>query len=333
VTGVRHRPPLYGDRTRWGLLEGDALRVLALLPDASVDAIVCDPPYGVSMAAWDGGTLAGGQGFQAFSHAWASAAAGVLRPGGHLLAFGAARTAHRLGVGIEDAGLEIRDGLVWLYGSGVPKGRRLPGGRSTALKPAWEPIVLARKPLDPAATTVMANVARHGTGALNIDATRIATDEQTTGRWPANVLLGHDPACGKICAPDCTVAEIDRDYPSARPSRFFYQAKASRREREAGLEHLPRISAPVFSGSGRAPRANVHPTVKPVDGLMRWLIRLVVPVGGVVLDPFAGSGSTIIAALLEGRQAVGIERQSDYVRVAAARIAHWATVAQRERAA
>ncbi len=331
------QPVLYGDRRRWGLIHGDVLDALALLPSDSVSAVVCDPPYGISIEPWDGGDLASSAGFQAFSQAWATAVHRVLRPGGHLLAFGASRTSARLAVGIEEAGFEIRDTLAWLYGSGVPKGRRMPGGLSSALKPAWEPMVLARKPLDPVVTTIAANLARHGTGALNIGASRLARGddhaiESTLGRWPANVMLGHAASCGLECVGDCPVSEIDRRNPAARPSRFFYCAKPSRGEREAGLDGLPARSRPIFSGSGGRPRRNTHRTVKPQD-LMRWLVRLVVPASGVVLDPFSGSGSTGIAAVLEGRQFVGIEREHEYVRIASARIRHWAIVAERQRAA
>ena len=333
------RPPLYGDRRRWGLVQADALWLLSVLPAASVDAIVTDPPYGLNFKSksWDGGALADGPGFQAFTRSWAEHVMRVLKPGGYLACFGASRTMHRAVAGIEDAGLEVRDQLLWLYGSGVPKSRLLPGGLGSALKPAYEPIVLARKPLDPHAPTIGANVETHGTGALNIEATRLvaqryrhATTGELVGRWPANVLLGHHTECDAICSPECPVAEIDRANPEARPSRFFYAAKASRAEREAGLNRLPRSRSPIFSGSGGAPRANLHPTVKPIT-LMRWLVRLVVPAGGVVLDPFTGSGSTGIATVLEGRQFLGVERETTYTDIARARIAHGAAQAKEKR--
>jgi DNA modification methylase len=335
-TAATPRPPLYGDRRRWGLIQADAIRLLAQLPAASVDAIVTDPPYGLSFhdEAWDGGALADGLGFQAFTRAWAELARRVLRPGGYLACFGATRTMHRVVAGVEDAGLDVRDQLLWLYGSGMPKSRRLADGLGSALKPAYEPILLARAPLDRSAKTLVGNLARHGTGALNIDATRLAGARdrhpetgQPAGRWPANVVLSHSADCGAICSPGCAVAALDRAHPHERPSRFFYAAKASRTEREAGLAGLSRHSVEIFPGSGRRPRANVHPTVKPL-GLMRWLVRLVVPAGGVVLDPFAGSGSTGIAAVLEGRQFIGVEREAAYVTIARARLAHWAQQAE-----
>lgn len=328
------RPVLYGDRARWGLIHGDAMAALDLLPEDCVDAVVTDPPYGLGFAgaAWDGGALAGAAGFENFTRQWAGAALRLLKPGGYLVCFGAPRTFHRLVVGIEDAGLEVRDQLLWLYGSGVPKSRTLPGGLGSALKPAYEPILLARAPLETG--TLVANAVLHGTGALNIEAARIVGARHANsnpcdqvGRWPANVLLGHEPECGERCSPNCVAGELDRVNPRARPSRFFYAAKASRAEREAGLEHVPQRAAPVFSGRTQRPRANVHPTVKPI-ALMRWLVRLAVPLGGVVLDPFTGSGSTGIAALLEGRQFLGMEREPEYVQIARARLAHWTTAVQ-----
>jgi site-specific DNA-methyltransferase (adenine-specific) len=334
----RGRPPLYGDLRRWGLVQADALWLLSELPSASVDAIVTDPPYGLNFnnQAWDGGALADGLGYQTFTRAWADQASRVLKPGGYLACLGASRTMHRAVAGIEDAGLDIRDQLLWLYGSGVPKSRLMAGGLGSALKPAYEPILLARAPLNPGARTLSAHVEAHGTGALNIDDTRLVqqryrnpTTGELVGRWPANIALGHDPDCGNVCRTDCVVAELDHANPETRPSRFFWAAKTSRAEREAGLELHPKRRSPILSGSGSQPRANVHPTVKPI-ALMRWLVRLVVPSGGLVLDPFAGSGSTGIAAVLEGRQFVGIERESGYVDIARARIAHWAGQAAAE---
>ena len=255
-----------------------------------------------------------------------------------MAAFGASRTAHRLVAGIEDAGLEVRDQLLWLYGSGVPKSRRLPRGLGSALKPAYEPIVLARRPLDPAIPATLANVARHGTGALNVDAARIerpASEPTGEGFWPPNLALSHEAGCGAAaCRPACTTRRIDEiasreRQPGAPPfSRLFYAAKAARVGREAGCEQLEARVSPIFShGEGTPkPRANLHPTVKPI-GLMRWIVRLVVPPSGVVLDPFAGSGSTGIAAVLEGRQFVGIEREAAYVQIARARLRHWTAVA------
>ncbi|MEJ7783284.1 MAG: site-specific DNA-methyltransferase [Solirubrobacteraceae bacterium] len=327
---------LYGDLHRWGLVHADALALLKQLPAGSIDAVVVDPPYwlGFKGEHWDGGNQAGGRSFQAFTAWWAEQVLRILKPGGYVAAFGAPRTVHRLVAGFEDAGLEVRDQMLWLA-SGVPKSRRMAGGLGSGLKPAYEPIILARKPLDRATPTIAGNVAKHTTGALNIDATRIARlddDGQADGYWPATLALGHEADCDPPsgdCVPDCVVPLIDRiaaqeRRPGTLPfSRLFYAAKASRAEREAGLENLPKLQTPIFSGTLRAPRANGHPTVKPI-ALMRWLVRLVVPPGGLVLDPFAGSGSTGIAAVLEGRQFVGIEAEAEYVEIARARIAYWA---------
>jgi site-specific DNA-methyltransferase (adenine-specific) len=315
----------YSDATRtWGLLEGDALSVLAALPAGFADCVLTDPPYGIGFhdEDWDGseihyalGTghpvLGAGEAFERFSCLWANLCLRLLKPGGHLLAFGAPRTFHRLVAGVEDAGLEVRDQVLWLFDRGLPKSRNLPGGRGTTLKPAYEPVLVARKPF---AGTVMANVERHGTGALNIDPARIARPN-APGYWPANVATSHSP--------DCPVNLIDTASPG--PSRLFYCAKATREEREAGCAGLPVQPTRIYTGRHHPTRLvrNLHPTVKPVS-LMRWLTRLAVPDGGLVVDPFAGSGSTGIAAVLERRRFLGIERDERYVDVACARLNHWA---------
>jgi DNA modification methylase len=258
--------------------------------------------------------------FQSWCYGWAREAWRLLKPGGHLVAFGSTRTYHRLTSGIEEAGFEVRDCLAWLYASGFPKSldvskaiatddARRWDGWGTALKPAYEPILLARKPLS---GTVAQNVLDHSTGALNIASCRIPfaseDDERESkdknrhadfgtlpggnqvygdysmverrnydppGRWPANVTLDED-AAGLL----------------GERSRFFYTAKADRGDRGGAC--------------------NTHPTVKPVD-LMRWLVRLVTPPSGVVLDPFAGSGTTGVACLIEGFTAMLIEREPQYV--------------------
>ena len=381
---------------------GDCRTVLATLDDASIDAIVCDPPYelGFMGKAWDNSGIA-------YDVTVWQQCLRVLKPGGHLIAFGGSRTYHRLAVAIEDAGFEIRDQIQWIYGSGFPKSldvskamdkqagavRDVVGtekrtgkdvgtygayagnntitapatdlakqwqGWGTALKPAHEPAVLARKPL---CGTVADNVTTWGVGALNIDGTRVATDDKknTTieryanknapssshpnwvhinrggrfdeaakqsaviGRWPANVIFDEEAAL--------LLGE---------PSRFFYTAKASKAEREAGLYYEEWQDARVTgmqSDAGmpyriengiptnpKAPpsqRANHHPTVKPLS-LMRYLVRLVTPKGGKVLDPFMGSGSTGCAAVLEGFDFVGIDITPEYVAIAQKRIAHYA---------
>jgi site-specific DNA-methyltransferase (adenine-specific) len=232
---------------------------------------------------------------------------GVLKPGAHLLAFGGTRTYHRMVVNIEDAGFEIRDQLVWLYGSGLPKSKDLNDGMGTALKPAMEPIVLARKPLSE--RNVTANVRKHGTGGLNIDACRIGTDQirtyhsaflkysgqnrrpwhdrhvnhtsKHTGRFPANVLIDEETT---------TVLDSEPHPTKGGASRFFYCAKASKSEK----------------GDAK------HPTIKPL-ALMRYLCRLVTPSQGRILDPFGGTGTTKEAAHLEGFDCTVIERERKHI--------------------
>ena len=415
MTATREAPVL-GAGEKFRLILGDSREKLAALPENSVDAVVTDPPYelGFMGKSWDA------QGIAYSADVW-GAALRVLKPGGHLLAFGGSRTYHRIACAIEDSGFEIRDCIMWIYGSGFPKsldvskaidkqrhdraqvlqvtawvremrdragvtnahidaafgfngmaghwttsgsqplvptldqwarlmdvlgvnevppeiqaladlngmkgqpgaawfqrevvGERIKShdggifdrhvtsgmfrsgrhivrdtlpateksarwhGWGTALKPAHEPVVIARKAL---AGTVADNVLRWATGAVNVDGCRVGE------RWPANVI--HDGSDEVLAA-----------FPAVNDgsaASFFYCAKASKADRDAG---------------------NIHPTVKPTD-LMRYLCRLVTPPGGIVLDPFTGSGSTGKAALLEGFRFVGIERESEYIRIAQARI-------------
>jgi site-specific DNA-methyltransferase (adenine-specific) len=318
----------------------------------------------------------------------------VLRPGGHVLAFGGTRTYHRLACAVEDAGFEIRDQIGWLYGSGFPKSHNMDGawgGWGTALKPAWEPIVVARKALD---GTNALNLERWGVGALNIDGCRVplepsadasqlrtmqrgqrtedtsgqvwglsktAGDEpqvvRPEGRWPANVI--HDGSAEVLDAFPAAPGQLARSSSSRErranqntygamnrggeveheprdtggsAARFFYCAKASKKDRDDGLDAFEKKAAGLVSNtSGQhmtrrdegyevAKRANTHPTVKPTD-LMRYLCRLVTPPGGTVLDPFMGSGSTGRGAVLEGFNFIGCELDADYAAIARARIA------------
>jgi DNA modification methylase len=314
------------------LLEGDCLEMLGELEPESVDAIVTDPPYGIGFLNehWDSvaileaaaregqGRLKPNEAFEVWCRIWATGCHRVLKPGGFLAAFGSPRTFHRLACGVEDAGLEVRDTLMWLYAEGMSKSRHYPGGRATTLKPAFEPIVLARRELD---GTTEETIARHGTGALNVVSCKVE------GRHPANVILSHKPECEEgLCAPGCVVAEADACVGERRsrlaPSRFLHCPKASRAERDAGCEELPRRTLDLFPNAGHGgPARNPHPTVKPLE-LMRWLVRLLCPPGGLVLDPTAGSGTTGAAAVLEGRRFLGIELEPAYMEIAAARIAH-----------
>jgi len=308
------------------VLHGDSLQVLKELPDNSIDSVVSDPPYGLAFMGkkWD---------YDVPSVELWREVLRVLKPGGHLLSFGGTRTYHRMVVAIEDAGFEIRDQIMWIYGSGFPKSMNIKEGEmkgwGTALKPANEPIVLARKPLEKG-LTVAENVLKWGTGALNIDETRIGTEQIEKGRWPANVLFDEEAAK----ALDTQQAEV---------SRFFYVAKASKRERNAGLDECDhnecdhvctlkpqktkqgnRPGSPDMTGKfpdhdHRPSGGNNHPTVKPVK-LMEYLIKLVCPPNGIVLDPFMGSGTTGVAAINLGFEVLGIEREAEYITIAEKRM-------------
>ena len=354
---------------------GDCLDVLKTMSVDSVDAIVTDPPYGLAFMGkkWD---------YDVPSEEIWRECLRVLKPGGHLLAFAGTRTQHRMAVRIEDAGFEIRDLIAWVYGSGFPKSLNLDGehkGWGTALKPALEPITVARKPL---IGTVAENVLAHGTGALNVDGCRVGTDGGTAkgskpmgegngiygaglhgaceitqlsaGRWPANLIHdGSEEVAGLFPQSKSTGGQASlgafrngdvygkgRDERETRDpgygdsgsaARFFYCAKASKRDRDEGCEGMEARTTKAFEGgqiaSAKTPEAmggerttrNHHPTVKPTD-LMRYLCRLVTPPGGTVLDPFMGSGSTGKAAMLEGFDFIGIERDPEYVKIAEARI-------------
>jgi DNA modification methylase len=415
------------------ILLGNNLDILPTLPDNSVDSIVTDPLYelGFMGKKWDSSGIA-------YSVELWQQCLRVLKPGGHLLSFGGTRTWHRVAVGIEDAGFEIRDSMAWLYGSGFPKSLdvskaidkaagaerevlgRNPNSREqagkentlyesgtvgktayetapstleaqqwqgwgTALKPAFEPIVVARKPIE---GTVANNVLKWGTGGLNIDGSRIGTrdkdesgwaktgskasdnvalgrqydrepiSEVGLGRWPANIIL--DPytaelldeqsgqgksAKGKVSATNSGnstwAADDGGNFDAGRTrewegygdtggaSRFFYVAKASKRDRNEGLDELE-IKRPdtrsstgmgSFEEKGVQPQRNFHPTVKPTT-LMEYLIKLVTPPGGVVLDPFTGSGSTGKAAILQGFDFIGIEMTEEYLPIIEGRLKH-----------
>lgn len=289
--------------------QGDALTILAELPEASFDSCVTDPPYGWSFMnhAWDAETP-GPTLYQAILR--------VLKPGAFLLAFGGPRTFHRTWCAIEDAGFEMRDTLCWLYGQGFPKAR-------TCLKPAWEPICLARKPCEGSAR---ANREKHGTGFLNIEESRINAP-LTKGRWPANVVIDCpaaqmiDEESGWLHAPG-NRADTARSV-SSRPGRFDLLKGVARHVYKGPHDHGGGASRFFYCGKARTAEAgegNTHPCVKPLT-LMRWLVRLVTPTGGIVLDPLCGSGSTLVAARQLGYQYVGCERESEWADTARRRLA------------
>jgi site-specific DNA-methyltransferase (adenine-specific) len=356
--------------SKWQIITGDCRVVMDELEEDSIDAVICDPPYGIDFMnrGWDHGVPT--------SEYW-NAALHVAKPGAHIAAFGGTRMFHRLACEIEGAGWIIRDCLMWLYGSGFPKSHNLKDewqGWGTALKPAWEPIILARKPFK---GSVASNVIEHGTGAINVDGCRVegikpqvtqgvnsnpssfgvanarrVSGDPTEGRWPANLILDPESAAmldeqggalesgymrptktfakrdiyGDDSGSGFTTIETYGDKGGA--SRFFYCAKASGEEREAGLDAEPQkvndgraIENDTAYQRGSTKRRNIHPTVKPID-LMRYLVRLVTPPNGLVLDPFSGSGSTIVAARLEGFDAIGIEINEQYAEIARKRVAN-----------
>ena len=393
------------------IIHGDCLDKLKELEDNSVDAVVTDPPYGLSFMGkkWD---------YDVPSVEIWEECLRVLKPGGYLLSFAGTRTQHRMAVRIEDAGFEIRDMIAWVYGSGFPKslnigkavdklqgnerevtGEKILGGIKrarpdnaegfsnpytsgqtigietkgtsewegwgTALKPAIEPITVARKPLSE--KTVAENVLKWGTGGINIDESRVKSDdwdektvmgkyignnennESVTNNFgvkeikctsPESTLLGRFPANFIHDGSDEVVDLFPND-----SQRFFYCAKASKSERNKGCEGLEDINVsswhfkcevcghtyaeqkeksgchcenpkPIqLTGTSK----NNHPTVKPI-ALMEYLIKMVTPKGGIVLDPFAGSGSTLVAAKQNGFNYVGIEMTEEYLPIINARI-------------
>lgn len=388
------------------LRQGTMQEELETLEDNSIDSIVTDPPYELNFMSksWDNTGVA----FQ--KETWEKCLR-VLKPGGYLLAFGGSRTYHRIACAIEDAGFEIRDTIMWLYGSGFPKsmniGKVVEGerwnGYGTALKPAFEPIIVARKPFN---GSLVDNVLTYGVGGINIDECRIGTDiikggttpdfrdvgrkskeavgvdklsfgqvenaeriplDDHIGRFPANVILTYDDTdfdevCGgfpdtkstqgvgvqrKERSSDTVVSntnsglqnkEYDPDRvegfnDSGSASRYFYCAKASKKDRDEGLDCFGEEKVndgrdtPIDNAfqRGETLRKNIHPTVKPTD-LMQYLVRLVTPKGGTVLDPFMGSGSTGKACMIENTERnanykfIGVEMTEEYLPICHGRI-------------
>lgn len=370
------------------IYNGNMLEEIEKLEKDSIDSIITDPPYELNFMGkdWDNA------GVSYNKHTWEKCLR-VLKPGGYLLAFGGSRTFHRIACAIEDAGFEIKDTIMWVYGSGFPKSMNIGlevdkklgneskvvgsgksgvssrayqsletttagsyeikeaqnewNGWGTQLKPAFEPIIVARKPVE---NTVVDNVMKYGTGGYNIGACRIplesnniATTNQK-GRYPSNVILTYDDSdYDEVCGGFPITGQsnntgiaytYDKEYDNANifdnignkpnapsnyndlgsASRYFYCAKASNKDRDAGLKFLQNTH-------------NTHPTVKPVE-LMQYLVRLVTAKGGVVLDPFMGSGSTGKAVMCENVTKhmdytfIGIELEKEYCNIAQARMAN-----------
>ena len=428
---------LYFQENDYELYKGKMQEVLSTFEEGSVDSIICDPPYELNFMGkgWDNSGVA----FQkdTWEHCFK-----VLKEGGYLLAFGGSRTFHRIACAIEDAGFEIRDCIMWLYGSGFPKsmniglaidkklgvesevvgkkdytmpskiyninngsGERLDcyetqpssnlgkkyQGWGTCLKPAYEPIIVARKPFK---CSLVENIMQNGVGGLNIDECRIPTsddlyrkpcengsiysqqekqyttgtmnDSYKLGRFPANVILTYDETdyeevCGGM--PNTSGDERQTKYienpgtswkntskiikrsfynDEGSASRYFYCAKASKKDRDEGLklfetkqcvgggggigDYLLDVnSCSGKFGSEKAPHKNIHPTVKPVE-LMQYLVRLVSPKGATILDCFMGSGSTGKAVMFENRERqanykfIGVEMTEEYLPICQSRI-------------
>lgn len=382
---------LYSSNDNYKLYQGNMLDMLEVIESNSIDSIVTDSPYELNFMGkgWDNA----GVSFQ--KETWGKCYE-VLKPGGYLLAFGGSRTFHRVACAIEDAGFEIRDTIMWLYGSGFPKSMNIGlaidkkngveiknewKGWGTCLKPSFEPIIMARKPFK---GSCIDNVIKWGVGGINIDECRIETNGEqvdihhtkgasmfnqgnykeinrfnsTQGRFPANTILTYDQitfdeVCGGFpntkgngnirhnknngkgynCYSNYGDCETKGYEGSGSASRYFYCAKASKKDRDEGLEEFgqqkvndgrKKDADNAFQG-GATLRHNIHPTVKPTE-LMQYLIRLVTPNNGTILDPFMGSGSTGKAVMYENKDRnknykyIGIELTEEYLPISKARI-------------
>lgn len=384
---------LYSENDSYKIYNGDMLDMLQVIKPESIDAIVCDPPYelGFMNKSWDSTGIA----FK--KETWQNCFE-VLKPGGYLLAFGGSRTYHRIACAIEDAGFEIRDCVMYLYGCGFSKSYniglaidkkngvdnrtgniRADGvnnqnicydfktmkpkfeeriaqnewqGWGTCLKPAYEPIIVARKPFK---GSVVDNIIKYRVGGINIDGCKIGNEKRTQfsgksngriyseysqknahfetveGRFPANVITDGSEEVAKGM-PNTTITPIAEE----SAMRYFYSAKASKKDRDEGLDAFEErkttdgcIRANVETarkfGANSALRKNIHPTCKPTE-LMQYLVRLVSPKGATILDPFMGSGSTGKAVMFENRERdanykfIGIELTDEYLPIAQARI-------------
>ena len=462
---------LYSSNEQYKLYQGNMLDMLEVIEPNSIDSIITDPPYGLTSITkrfgkensaecqygkdgsfqrlskgfmgkeWDG------SGIEYNIDAWKKCYE-VLKPGGYLLAFGGSRTFHRIACAIEDAGFEIRDTIMWLYGSGFPKSMNIElaidkkngveskvigksksgstskafnlneqqreagtgilageydlkeaqnewNGWGTALKPSFEPIIVARKPFK---GSLVDNVIEYGVGGINIDECRVGNKERfnpsatigkdgiynwntttnenkdykgqiVNGRFPANIILTYDETdfdevCGGfpntsggkrhntvIRLEDSTsyggkagsINTRNEFNDSGSASRYFYCAKASKKDRDEGLDTFNEEkvndgrNTPIDNAfqRGETLRKNTHPTVKPTD-LMQYLVRLVTPNGGTILDPFNGSGSTGKAVMYENKERgknykyIGIELTEDYLPISKARIEYVCNLKQEQ---
>ena len=357
------------------IIHGDCLEELKKLEDNSVDAVVTDPPYGLSntkpaqvadvLKAWVTGdteaapTTKGGfmnaswDSFVPPPAVWEECMR-VLKPGGHMAVFAGARTQDLIGLSIRLAGFEIRESVAWIHSSGFARGQDLGKelgeeweGWSYALKPSHEPIIIARKPL---VGGVRENVKQFSVGAINIASARVAN-----GRYPANVVLDSCAAeavdkqggygisrradrgkvSGILIMDGCAsveelrhLAALGAKTPSGCDARKTLQRWESQESKIRGVDDEGGASRffPVFKYQAKAPKRErpvieredgtkiQHATVKPL-ALMSWLVELITPPGGTVLDPFAGSGTTLQAALNKGFQPIGIEQDADYIKL------------------
>lgn len=384
---------LYSENDSYKIYNGDMLDMLQVIKPESIDAIVCDPPYelGFMNKSWDSTGIA----FK--KETWENCFE-VLKPGGYLLAFGGSRTYHRIACAIEDAGFEIRDCIMYLYGCGFSKSYniglaidkkngidnrtgniRADGvnnqnicydfktmkrkfeeriaqnewkGWGTCLKPAYEPIIVARKPFK---GSVVDNIIKYRVGGINIDGCKIGNEKRTQfsgksngriyseysqknahfetceGRFPANIITDGSEEVAKGM-PNTTSTPIAEE----SAMRYFYSAKASKKDRDEGLDafqdktfhsvlNQKNGSGDRLDGAKTPIRKNIHPTCKPTE-LMQYLVRLVSPKGATILDPFMGSGSTGKAVMFENRERdanykfIGIELTDEYLPIAQARI-------------
>lgn len=339
--------------TDWAMIHGDSVDVLYDFPEAFADALVCDPPAGRKFMGLDWDSDRGGREFWVFALGVVFAYAyRCLKPGAHGLVWALPVTSHWTGCALENAGFEIRDRVTHIFGQGFTMKSRDLGrdgirGWGTALKPAVEDWWLVQKPLEE--KSYAAQMAATGTGGINLGACRVgnelrvnkpAGNDGSGTSYQMSVEGMPDNAEAKQCrgrAPSHLIIDdyianlIDGQAPrGTTPSIFFYVPKPTTAEKEAGCAELEAITRHRVNRGGLqsdprwAPvsRRNSHPTVKAIK-LMRYLCRLITPPGGLIIDPFAGSGSTGAAAMREGFRFLGVERERRHYEEACARLEWW----------